>query len=291
MKLFSRLFIFKKLYLLFNRFNYRSTCPEIDLIKDQAVLVSSGSSINQIVSDLDNEGISKNLEISKNYLDKILDYANNNPCYAYGETQHGFYPHERKHCEEKIKKEILIAKYYNFQKDEPFINISNSSLLQEIANIYLGRNVKNIATQLWWTFPANVDLQTKSKAAHNFHRDVDGWGFVKFFFYLNDVEEGGGPHVYVKKSHKPSFISQIINEKLLIGRHSDGSVESRFDKNTICHIYGTAGKGFVADTFGFHKGISPSKKPRLLLCCVYATKDYGVQEFSKNTNLLSHFKY
>ena len=43
--------------------------------------------------------------------------------------------------------------------------------------------------------------QTRSKAAHNFHRDVDGWGFVKSFFYLNDVLEVAGPHVYVKRSY------------------------------------------------------------------------------------------
>ena len=242
MKLLSRFFIIKKIFLFFNRLNLRKKNFKYEINEDDVILLSNNSSIKEILSNLHNDGISTSLEIKKDSLNKIINYVDNNLCYAYGETQHGFYLNERKECEVKINKEILLAKY--FQKDEPFATISNSALLQAIANNYLGKNASNIATQLWWTFPANVDLQTRSKAAHNFHRDVDGWGFVKFFFYLNDVSEGGGPHVYVKKSHKPSFVNQLINEKLLIGRHSDGAVESRFDRNSICQIYGTAGTGF-----------------------------------------------
>lgn len=290
MKLISRLFIIKKIFLFFNRINLKKKNLKYEINEDEVILISNNSSINQILNDLHEDGISKSLKINKNSLNKIKDYVDNNLCYAYGETQNGFYFNERKECEAKINREILLSKYFNFQKEEPFAAISNSSLLQAIANNYLGKNATNIATQLWWTFPANVDLQTRSEAAHNFHRDVDGWGFVKFFFYLSDVTEGGGPHVYVKKSHKPSFINQLFSEKLLIGRHSDGAIKNRFDTNAICEIYGTAGKGFAADTYGFHKGVSPIKNPRLVLCCVYATKDYGVQEFTKKPELLSHFK-
>ena len=43
-----------------------------------------------------------------------------------------------------------------------------------------------------------------------------------------------------------------------------------------------AGAGIAADTFGFHKGESPEINPRLMLCAVYATKDYGLQDFVSN---------
>jgi hypothetical protein len=291
MKLLSRVFLLKKIFLFINHINYKNKFSQNSFFRDQVFQLSNESSINEIVNDLNNDGFSAKLKLNKEYLIKILDYVDKNPCYAYGDQRHGFFLSERKECENKINKEILLAKYFNFQNQEPFIDIVNSPLLQKIADAYLGRNAKNIATQMWWTFPANVDLKTKSKAAHLYHRDVDAWAFVKFFFYLNDVFEDGGPHVYVKQSHKPSFFNQMFLEKFMINRHSDDFVIRRFGHNAICPIYGSAGTGFAADTFGFHRGISPIKKSRLLICCVYATKDYGIQEFSKKPELLSHFKY
>ena len=289
MKLLSRIFLLKKLFLYINRFNYSNKLFNNNLLLDQAIQLSNGTSVNKIINDLNKDGFSINLELNKNHLNKILDYADNNYCYAYGDPEIGFYLNERKQCENKINKEILLAKYFNFQNEEPFVDLVNSNLLQRIADIYLGRNAKNIATQMWWTFPANVDSQTRSKAAHFYHRDVDGWGFVKFFFYLNDVSEDGGPHVYVKQSHKPSFLNQMFHEKFLIGRYSDSSIRNRFDDKAISPIFGSAGTGFAADTFGFHKGISPKNKSRLLICCVYATKDYEIQEFSKKAETLYHY--
>ena len=50
---------------------------------------------------------------------------------------------------------------------------------------------------------------------------------------MNDVFENSGPHVYVKKSHKPNLLNQIFYDKLQISRHSDNSVRKRFDNNDI----------------------------------------------------------
>ena len=179
-----------------------------------------------------------------------------------------------------------MAKYFNFQDQDVFKAFRESSLLGNIAKKYLGESAKCVATQLWWTFPANVDDSVRSKAALFFHRDVDDWGFVKFFFYLNDVNEGGGAHVYVKRSHKPSTLNQILKEKLRINRHYDSSVIKRYGVNSVTPFYGPAGFGIAADTFGFHKGESPEKNSRLMLCAVYAINDYGVQDFKVDSRQL-----
>lgn len=288
MKMFSRIFILKNIFLTINRFGQKKILNE-NFKTNKSVEISNSASINEIIRELHTNGFSIRLKLNDIYLNKILDYTKNSLCYAYGNPQFGFYFSEKEKCEKKIGKNILLAKYYNFQNKQPFADVSNSPVLNNIAKIYLGKNVKNIANQLWWTFPANVDFETKSKAAHYFHRDIDAWGFVKFFFYLNDVFHDGGPHVYIKKSHKPNLYDQIFFDKFQTSRHSDRSVRKKFKKKDICSIYGSAGIGFASDTFGLHKGTSPLKKPRLVLCCVYATEDYGLQDFKIKPEILKHY--
>jgi len=253
------------------------------------VKLCDGVSVNEIISDLNKDGFSEKLRLSEKSLDDIFSFANKTPCYAYGNPKHGFHLYEKDKCQKKLNKDILLAKYFNFQSEEAFTGVIRSSLLQDIASKYLGKGARNIATQLWWTFPADVDDAARAKAAHHYHRDVDAWGFVKFFFYLTDVESGGGPHIYVRGSHKPAFTAQLFEEKFRINRHFDAAVTKRFGVDAISPMYGSAGAGLAADTFGFHKGEAPKIATRLVLCVVYATKDYGVQEFSVASSQLDSY--
>jgi hypothetical protein len=289
MKLFSRIFFFKSIYLFFSRLHQTGNSATVNNPPGGAVELNTGATVNEIVADLHQNGCSSKIRLSPDSLSRILNFAHKTRCYAYGDPKKGFYISEKEDCEKFFKKDILLAKYLNFQKDGVFRDLINSTLLQNIAIEYLGTSAKSIATQLWWTFPADVDEKTRSKAAHYFHRDVDAWGFVKFFFYLTDVGEGGGPHVYVKRSHKPYTLGQIFKEKLRINRHLDTSIIKRFGNNAILPMFGTSGTGLAVDTFGFHKGESPERKPRLMMCAVYATKDYGEQEFAVNPDELASY--
>ena len=49
---------------------------------------------------------------------------------------------------------------------------------------------------------------------------------------------------------------------------------------------GKKGQGFAEDTFGLHKGKTPTENPRLVLCLVYALRDYGIQEWRYNKDNL-----
>ena len=187
MKLFSRIYFFKRLFLLFNRLGQVSSITNINMPTDKAVKLRKGASIDGIVVDLHKQGCSEKIMLNKETLSNIVDFAMNARSYAYGDPKHGFYLSEKEDCENKLQKDILLAKYFNFQEEKVFNNLINSSILESIATKYLGKGTKNIATQLWWTFPADVDASTRSKAAHFFHRDVDAWGFVKFFFYVINV--------------------------------------------------------------------------------------------------------
>ena len=279
MKMFSRIYFFKWVFLFFSRLNSADDSGMNEEQPDAIVAPMAGVTVDQILSDLHKEGCSSKLRLSEDTISKILSFAQQAPCYAYGDPKKGFKLEDKLSYERVLSKNILLAKYFNFQNQDVFKDFRNSSLLGGIAKKYIGDSAKCVATQLWWTFPADVDDSVRSKAAHFFHRDVDSWGFLKFFFYLSDVSEGGGAHVYVKRSHKPSTISQIFQEKLRINRHHDSSVIKRFGIDSVTPFYGSTGTGIAADTFGFHKGESPEKNPRLMLCAVYANKDYGVQEY------------
>tara|TARA_B110001450_G_scaffold203971_1_gene193563 strand:- start:5435 stop:6232 length:798 start_codon:yes stop_codon:yes gene_type:complete len=258
---------------------------EVDQRRSSVELMA-GATVEKIVSDLRKDGCSANLRLNEEAISDIRAFADKTSCYAYGNPKEGFKLKDKLSYEKVLNKDILLAKYFNFQDQEVFEDFRTSSLLRCIAQRYLGESTECVATQLWWTFPADVDDAVRSKAAHFFHRDVDAWGFIKFFFYLSDVGEGGGAHVYAKRTHKPSTIDQVFYEKLRINRHHDSSIIARFGIDSVTPFYGRAGTGIAADTFGFHKGESPEKNPRLMLCAVYANKDYGVQDFRVDPNSL-----
>ena len=103
-----------------------------------------------------------------------------------------------------------------------------------------------------------------------FHVDPNSPKFLKFFFYLNDVDTAGGPFCYVRGSHRRRFAGW--NRKY------------RWELDEIAPVYGTenvllltakAGDIIIADTNGFHRGTKITGQDRGML-----TVDYVIhQEF------------
>ena len=233
----------------------------------------------RLIFNIEKFGLSKGLNLRKTAVDAINNYAFSAPTYAYLDKYSGFLMHERIAAEAKLQKKILLSHYCNVYKDCSVIkSISDSEGLSAIARKYLGGDAKRIATQLWWTFPVEVDAQTRSRGAHFFHRDLDGWAFLKFFFYITPVLANEGAHVFAEGSHRPTFV-QILKERFRINRHSDFIVSKWY--SSIVETIGPAGTGLVEDTFGLHKGLTPKTEPRLILCIVFGHNSYkGIQEFT-----------
>ena len=68
--------------------------------------------------------------------------------------------------------------------------------------------------------------------------------FLKFFFYLTDVDEYSGPHEFVLKSH----LRKKIKHQMSLKRISDLDILSTYGKENIKTIYGKSGNGFAGDT-------------------------------------------
>jgi len=104
-----------------------------------------------------------------------------------------------------------------------------------------------------------------------FHVDPNSPKFLKFFFYLNDVDESGGPFCYVRGSHRRRF--------------PGWQRKYRWELDEIAPVYGAdnvllltakVGDIIVADTNGFHRGTKITGQDRGML-----TVDYVLhQEFS-----------
>ena len=110
-----------------------------------------------------------------------------------------------------------------------------------------------VGVNLWWTFTKNEAEMMKH--AHFFHRDLDDFKFLKFFFYITDCSDGDGAHTLVSGSHKERVFRSRFGIDAL-GRFSDEQIQNNFGSRNILPMLGKAGEGFVEDTWTIQR--SPS---------------------------------
>jgi hypothetical protein len=121
---------------------------------------------------------------------------------------------------------------------------------------------------MWWSAPFHG--AAKSEAAQMYHFDLDRIKFLKFFFYITDVDSETGPHCYVRKSHKrlpPSLLKD--------GRHTDADVEAAFGRENMVELCGTRGSIIAVDTRGLHKGKDLTRDKRLLFQIEFSNSMFG----------------
>jgi hypothetical protein len=139
--------------------------------------------------------------------------------------------------------------------------IANNETVLSVVSEMLGAKPTISYMTAWWSLPADGTAQQ----AENFHRDVDDWRFVKLFCYLTDVDETAGPHVFVLGSHRTNRLTEIR-------RFTNEEVADTFGASNIHRFSGPAGTAFLENTYGIHRGIPPSKKPRLIFQVLYSLR-------------------
>lgn len=169
------------------------------------------------------------------------------------------------------------------------IELANSPLLIGAAEQYLGCVPTLYSLNAWWSFPSS---KGPARYSQSFHRDRDDFRFCTLFIYLTDVDSQTGPHVYVRRTHRRDLIEQRLadvgegdiaglpgEERQMIrantlssveGYGADRIVQALFGAQTDT-VLGEAGTAIFADTFGFHKGILPTARPRLMFWARYGT--------------------
>jgi hypothetical protein len=226
------------------------------------------------LDELNARGCAFGLRLPAKMVADIRAYADRTPVYAYRDEKRGFLTQQRAQAEALLSKEILIAQYYNTESDCPTISrLASDPWLNWIALHYLGSVPKYLGCNLWWTYPVRPNREEQLKHAHFFHRDIDDFKFLKFFFYLTDVEPGDGGHWLVSGSHKrPPYLR--FKDRLLLRRFEDAEIESYYDRSDILEVVGESGVGFAEDTLCVHKAATPSKKARLILQLQFGLFDF-----------------
>lgn len=230
------------------------------------------------LSDVELKDMIETMERDGFYIfDKFLPENIVNELYNYGLT----IPCQYLDLEKKAysNKEVFFNPSKPFSPRYEFNNASivNLPAIQQLlfdksllafAQEYLG--VKPILDLIafWWSLP--FEGKGKSEAAQMYHFDMDRIKFMKFFFYLTDVDSENGPHCYVRGSHK--YLPQSLARD---GRFSDEEIIKEYGIENIIEICGKKGSIIAVDTRGFHKGKELVQNNRLIFQIEFANSMFG----------------
>lgn len=175
----------------------------------------------------------------------------------------------------KYDRKNPLSPRYQFNEQEILRNkliqeISFDRSLYAIAQGYLKCIPIQDLTAVWWS--TAFSKQASSEAAQLYHFDMDRFKFIKFFFYLTDVDSTNGPHCYIRGSHK-----QMPDKVWKDGRIPDNEVQESFPKEDILEITGKKGSIIAVDTRGLHKGKVLEKGERLILQIEYTNSLFGAE--------------
>lgn len=93
-----------------------------------------------------------------------------------------------------------------------------------------------------------------------YHQDPNSPDFIKMFFYLNDVDEKGGPFCIVEGSHKNKF-EGCYNKY----RWGTNEINEIYGENKIKYLTANVGDLIIANTTCFHRGTKPYSSDRTML--------------------------
>ncbi|MEH2391918.1 MAG: phytanoyl-CoA dioxygenase family protein [Nostoc sp.] len=241
--------------------------------------------VDDVVNTLKTEGLYLEINLSQDIVKEIVEFAHSTVCYGNRKTNMGFFYDQKEQAQTKSGRHFIIGSYFNTSLLCPAIKkLQNDPKLLAIATKYLDAQAVHQGNLMWWSFSGDITYRQKSQAAQLFHYDIDDYRFLKFFFYLTDVDDQSGPHVCVRGSHKKKKPSHVWLRK----RETDQDISDYYGSESLVKICGKAGFGFAEDPLCFHKGITPTHKDRLILQIEFARTDYGMQHDFRAASLLKY---
>ncbi len=185
---------------------------------------------------------------------------------------------------EEVRRESTTAGYTIDQllRAPHIVDFFNRPAIVDFIEQALGCVPTLYSINAWWSFPTRNPSDLGSQY---FHRDTDDWRFVTLFLYLTDVDAGAGPHQLVAGSHTLEGTEELIARARAAGAHDvpfdaldsfrnffgvdfSARCERLFGK-AVLDISGEAGTIFTANTIALHRGLVPTKSPRLIVWARY----------------------
>jgi hypothetical protein len=233
--------------------------------------IDSNKELENVVRDIDENGYHVfDQKLPAEMVESIFKYAQSTPCSYLSVTPGG-----TAYSQDKVlfDESNIISPRYEFNQQqilecEALQNLIFDSSILSVAQSYLKTRPIMDLIAMWWSAPFHG--AAKSEAAQMYHFDLDRIKFLKFFFYITDVDSETGPHCYVRKSHKrlpPSLLKE--------GRLTDDEVEIGFGKENMMELGGKRGTIMAVDTRGLHKGKDLVMGKRLLFQIEFANSMFG----------------
>jgi hypothetical protein len=274
-----RLFLMRKLArfeivrdgvaMLFNR----STKPREISPEESSVL--GKLDVNAIAATIETDSCYQGLQLPEDVVQELLNFASSTVGYINRDSKRP-YP-----CKgtEKVGVDLPENSRVCSYMSNTMLSSTVKKLIEDpgilaIAAKFLGAPPVHMGSEISWSFPVEGSYVEQRRAAQVFHYDLDDYRFIKFFFYLTDVDMSSGAHTYIRGTHKgKKFLHQLISTRC--ADIDDEKIIECYDAQNVVNVCGQAGFGFVENPLCFHRGTRPTEKPRLMLQLEYTINDYG----------------
>ncbi|PSN11951.1 hypothetical protein C7293_22260 [filamentous cyanobacterium CCT1] len=209
-------------------------------------------------------------------LQDLLTFAETTPCYANRNPALPFYIKNKDQFERELHAPMLLASYLNTHETcEAFQKLKTDPYILDVASQYLNHSAIYLRSELAWAFSTPHTLAEKVSTARVYHCDINDYKTIKFFFYLTEVGEGEGPHIYIKGTHRHRrFSHQWLGQGC--SAIDDDTLVELYGRDRVHVVKGPAGLGFAGDPYCLHKGTVPCRQPRLLLQLEYGIYPYRI---------------
>ena len=182
--------------------------------------------------------------------DRLTELALGTPSVAQGAGSNGadamlsYESHTPRAVRYELRPEDLLA-------DETVQELVADWSLLTVAQDYLqALPVFDIVTMWWHTaYKDTPDV----RAAQFYHFDMDRPRWLKFFFYLTDVDSDNGPHCFIRGSHRSRGIAPDLLARGY-ARLTDEAVAEHYPAPDHICFTGPRGTIIAEDTRGLHKG-------------------------------------
>lgn len=225
------------------------------------------------IQDLDRQGYSLLPAISADWADQIRAHAAATPMRNWAADVEG--PLETLRARHNLalssRPPLLTLPHIQPIATDPVVNAA--------VERHLGAPPILLGIGLWCSFAGK-----QARDAQFFHYDLDDYRFCKLFIYLTDVDEDGGPHVYLPRTHDPDYVAACRPEPgpardafdrwyFQDLRKQDADVERYLTQKPVT-LTGAKGTRLLVNTEGIHKGLPPQTQDRWLLQLLFGVSSF-----------------
>ncbi|MGF1492527.1 MAG: hypothetical protein ACFBSC_08750 [Microcoleaceae cyanobacterium] len=228
--------------------------------------------IEKIVQTLKTDGLSCGLNLPDDLLLEILKFSKYTRYLGNANPHFPFFLDEKVKAEAQYQCRFVSAHSLNPAQHCLAVQmLENDATLWKIAADYLGTQPVLVESRIRWIFAIGGVVDEPLRGIFKFHYDLEDYRFIKFIFYLTDVDRRSCPHACIRGSHQHKKLSHQFS---LLRERTDQEMIDYYGKDRIKAIYGPAGFGFVEDFYCFHKATLPVYRDRLILETKFAMNRY-----------------